>query len=135
MVKEIVKDQFFLMRKAEMATCEDGQVITDLVDTLVAHEGDCVGLAANMIGVAKRIIVVAVDGVTVMLNPRILKKTGAYETDEGCLCLPGERKCTRYASIEVEYFDPEFKKHIKRYIGYPAEIIQHEMDHLEGILI
>lgn len=138
MIKEIIKDQFFLRLKAEPMTKEDKQVIQDLKDTLVAHADECVGMSANMIGVNKAVIAIkpeSTDHIIVMLNPKITKKSGAYETEEGCMCLEGERKTTRHMNITVEYFDEEFKKRITHYTGYLAEIIEHECDHLEGILI
>lgn len=138
MVKEIIRDQFFLRLKSEPMTKEDGQIIQDLKDTLLAHADECVGMSANMIGVNKAVIAIkpeSTDQIIVMLNPKITKKSGAYETEEGCMCLEGERKTTRHMNITVEYFDEEFKKHITHYTGYLAEIIEHECDHLEGILI
>lgn len=138
MVKEIIKDQFFLRLKSEPVTKEDKQVIQDLKDTLLAHADECVGMSANMIGVNKAVIAIKpenTDNMIVMLNPKITKKSGAYETEEGCMCLEGERKTTRHMNVTVEYFDEEFKKHITHYSGYLAEIIEHECDHLEGILI
>lgn len=136
MVKPIMKDIFFLNQKSEPATKADMQVVQDLLDTLKANEAGCVGLAANMIGVKKRIIAVSMGFVNVaMLNPVITKKSGAYETEEGCLSLTGVRKTTRYQEIEVEYFDQSWKKHKQKYTGWIAQIIQHECDHLEGIII
>ncbi len=138
MVKELVKDQFFLRLKSEPVTSEDKEVIQDLKDTLEAHAEECVGMSANMIGVNKAVIAIKPensDVMTVMLNPRIIKKSGAYETEEGCMCLEGERKAIRHRNITLEYFDEDFKKHVKLYSGYIAEIIEHEMDHLAGIII
>lgn len=136
MVKPIMKDVFFLNQKSEPATKADHQVIQDLLDTLKANEAGCVGMAANMIGVRKRIIVVNMGFMNVpMINPVITKKTGAYETEEGCLSLEGVRSTTRYREIEVEFFDAGWKKQKQKYSGWIAQIIQHECDHLEGIII
>ena len=138
MVKELVKDQFFLGLKSEPATKEDEWIIEDLKDTLKAFSEECVGMSANMIGVNKRIIAIKPENseiITVMLNPKIIKKSGAYETEEGCMCLDGERAVKRHRNITLEYYDEDFKKHIGLYNGYIAEIIEHECDHLEGILI
>lgn len=136
MVKNIVRDVFFLRMKSEEATKADRQVMTDLIDTLRANADRCVGLAANMIGVRKRIIVFA-DGeeIVPMINPVIISKSGEYETEEGCLSLDGVRPTVRYEEIEVEYLDRNFKKRTGRYSGYTAEIIQHEIDHCNGIII
>ena len=136
MVREVCRDVLFLSQKSESATKDDMQVVQDLLDTLKANEAGCVGMAANMIGVKKRIIAVNMDFVNVaMLNPMILKKTGAYETEEGCLSLNGVRKTTRYQEIEVEYYDMNWKKQRGKFTGWTAQIIQHECDHLEGIII
>lgn len=136
MVRPIMKDIFFLGQKAEPAGKEDLQVVQDLLDTLKANEAGCVGMAANMIGVNKRIIAVNMGFVNVaMLNPVIVKKSGAYETEEGCLSLTGVRKTTRYENIEVEFQDISFRKQRQKYSGWTAQIIQHEIDHCEGILI
>ena len=136
MVREVVHDVLFLGQKSEPATQADKQVAIDLLDTLKAHEEGCVGMAANMIGVKKRIIAVNMGFLNVaMLNPKIVKKSGKYETEEGCLSLEGVRKCTRYQEIEVEYEDMNFKKQRQKYSGWTAQIIQHECDHLEGIII
>lgn len=136
MVRPIMKDIFFLRQKAEPAGKEDLQVVQDLLDTLKANEAGCVGMAANMIGVNKRIIAVNMGFVNVaMLNPVIVKKSGAYETEEGCLSLTGVRKTTRYENIEVEFQDISFRKQRQKYSGWTAQIIQHEIDHCEGILI
>lgn len=136
MIKSIMRDVLFLSQKSEPATKADMQVVQDLLDTLKANEAGCVGMAANMIGVKKRIIVVNM-GITnvAMINPVIIGKTDAYETEEGCLSLTGVRKTTRYEHIEVEYFDENWKKQKQRYSGWIAQIIQHECDHLEGIII
>lgn len=136
MVRPIMKDVFFLSQKSESATKADDAVVQDLLDTLKANEAGCVGMAANMIGVKKRIIVVNIGFMNLpMLNPVITKKSGAYETEEGCLSLTGVRKTTRYQEIEVEYFDRNWKKQRQKYSGWIAQIIQHECDHLEGIII
>jgi len=136
MIKPICKDVLLLGQKSEPATKEDMQVVRDLLDTLKANETRCVGMAANMIGVKKRIIVVNAGFMNVaMINPVIVKKTGAYETEEGCLSLIGVRKTTRYETIEVEYTNMNWMKQRQRYSGWIAQIIQHECDHLEGIII
>lgn len=136
MVKPIVKDVMFLGQKSEPATADDRQVITDLQDTLKAHRDGCVDMAANMIGYKKRIIIVNMGFADlVMQNPVIKVKSGKYETEESCLSLTGRRKTERYQNIEVEYFDISFKKQKQKFSGYAAQIIQHEMDHLEGIII
>jgi len=136
MVKPIVKDILFLQQKSEPATKEDKQVVQDLLDTLKANEAGCVGMAGNMIGVKKRIIAVNMGIMNVpMINPVILKKAGPYETEEGCLSLTGVRKTTRYQEIEVEFFDINWERQRKAYSGWIAQIIQHECDHFEGIII
>ena len=136
MVKKIVRDPFFMQQKSEPATEADKQVIEDLLDTLKANRERCVGMAANMIGVRKRIIVVAADPfIFPMVNPVITKKTGEYKTEESCLSLDGVRPCTRYKEIEVDYLDADFKPQHGRYRDFTAQIIQHEIDHFEGILI
>ena len=136
MIQPIMKDIFFLNQKSEPATQEDRQIALDLLDTLKAHEEGCVGMAANMIGVKKRIIAINMGMMNVaMFNPKIVKKSGKYETEEGCLSLTGVRKCTRYKEIEVEYQDMSFKKQRQKYSGWIAQIIQHEVDHCDGILI
>ena len=136
MVKPIVRDMFFLGQKSETATKADAQVAIDLQDTLAAHRAGCVGMAANMIGYKKRTIIVSMGIVDlVMNNPVIISKSGEYEAEEGCLSLEGTRKTTRYKDIEVEYEDTSFKKHKQKFTGFPAQIVQHEMDHLEGIII
>ena len=136
MVKPIMKDVFFLQQKSEPATKADEQVVQDLLDTLKANEAGCVGMAANMIGVKKRIIVVNVGFMNIpMINPMIVEKSGAYETEEGCLSLVGVRKTTRYREIEVEFWDASWKKQRQKYSGWIAQIIQHECDHLDGIII
>ena len=136
MVREVVHDVLFLGQKSEPATQADKQVAIDLLDTLKAHEEGCVGMAANMIGVKKRIIAVNMGFMNVaMFNPKIVKRNGKYETEEGCLSLDGVRKCVRYQEIEVEYEDINFKRQRQKYSGWTAQIIQHECDHLNGIII
>ncbi|MBP5606900.1 MAG: peptide deformylase [Lachnospiraceae bacterium] len=136
MVKQIVRDPLFLAQKSEPATEADKQVIVDLKDTLNANIDRCVGMAANMIGVKKQIIVVAIGPfILPMVNPVITKKTGKYETEEGCLSLDGVRPCTRYKEIEVDYLDQDFKKQHGKYSGFTAQIIQHEIRHFSGELI
>ena len=131
-----MRDLFFLRQRAEKATEADRQTAIDLLDTLRAHEDGCVGMAANMIGVNKAIIAVNMGFMNVaMFNPKIVKKNGKYETEEGCLSLDGVRKCVRYQEIEVEYEDINFKRQRQKYSGWTAQIIQHECDHLEGIII
>ena len=130
MIKPIMRDIFFLNQKSELATEADKQVAIDLLDTLKANEAGCVGMAANMIGAKKRIIAVNMGLFNVaMFNPKIVKRTGAYETEEGV------RSCRRYQEIEVEYQDMNFKKKREKYSGWTAQIIQHEIDHCDGILI
>ena len=136
MVKQIVRDPLFLAQKSEPATEADRQVIEDLTDTLKANSERCVGMAANMIGVKKQIIVVAIGPfILPMVNPVITKKTGKYETEEGCLSLDGVRPCTRYKEIEVDYLDQNFKKQHGKYSDFTAQIIQHEIQHFSGELI
>ena len=137
MIKQLVHDPIFLSLKSEVATKEDLQVAEDLLDTLVAHKDGCVGMAANMIGVRKRIIAFDNDGTyMVMLNPEIIKKSEPYETEEGCLSLlGGPRKCKRYKTIKVKWQTAEMQTRIKTFNGFPAQIIQHEVDHCDGILI
>ena len=136
MVKPIMRDVFFLGQKSEKATTDDMDVATDLQDTLRANKDRCVGMAANMIGVRKRTIIVDMGFVSVvMFNPVILKKDGPYETEEGCLSLDGTRKTTRYRNIELEYTDTGGMRRKQKYSGQIAQIIQHECDHLEGIII
>ena len=136
MVKEIVKDVMFLSQKAEKATEKDKNIANDLLDTLKANKDRCVGLAANMIGYNKAIICVS-GGLCdfVMINPVITNKSGEYLTEEGCLSLVGERNCKRYREIEVDYLDMNFNKLHGIYTGVVAEIIQHEVDHTNGIII
>lgn len=136
MIKKITRDPMFLAQKSVDATEADKQVISDLLDTLRANLDHCVGMAANMIGVSKNIIVVAAGPFQfAMINPVIAKKTGAFQTEEGCLSLDGVRPCTRYKEIEVDYLDTNFKKQHGKYIGWTAQIIQHEVDHCNGIVI
>ena len=136
MVREIMRDEAFLSQKAEPATLEDLPVAQDLLDTLTAHKDGCVGMAANMIGVCKRIIVFDNDGTyMVMLNPEIIKKSGPYEAEEGCLSLTGTRKAKRWQSIKVQYQNEQFQTRFKTFTGWTAQIIQHEIDHCEGVLI
>ena len=136
MIKPIVKDVFFLRQKSENASMQDRSIGQDLADTLRANQDRCVGMAANMIGAKKRIIIVNIGFMNVvMYNPVIVKKDTPYETEEGCLSLVGVRKTTRYQNIEVEYYDSAWKKHRQAYSGWTAQIIQHECDHLEGIII
>ena len=136
MIKPIVRDIFFLGQKAERAVKADMAVGRDLLDTLQANRERCVGMAPNMIGVRKAIIVVHMGAADiVMFNPVVLKKEGSYEAEEGCLSLDGVRKTTRYEYIEVEFYDMSWKKRRQKLRGLPAQICQHELDHLEGILI
>jgi peptide deformylase len=136
MVKTIMKDIFFLNQKSELATEADVQVVRDLLDTLKANEEGCVGMAANMIGVRKRIIVINMGGINIpMINPMIVKKAHQFEAEEGCLSLIGVRKTLRFKEIEVEYLDLGFRKHSGKYSGWIAQIIQHEVDHCDGIII
>ena len=141
MIKELMHDPIFLAGKSEIATKEDLPVAQDLLDTLMANKKVCVGMAANMIGVKKRIIAFLDESgrtpvYTVMLNPEIIKKDGAYDTEEGCLSLlGGPRKCKRYKTIKVQYQTVEMQTRVKTYTGWTAQIIQHEVDHCNGVLI
>ena len=136
MVREIMRDEAFLSQKAKPATLEDLPVAQDLLDTLTAHKDGCVGMAANMIGVCNRIIVFDNKGkYMVMFNPEIIKKSGPYEAEEGCLSLTGTRKAKRWQSIKVQYQNEQFQTRFKTFTGWTAQIIQHEIDHCEGILI
>lgn len=136
MVKPIVKDIFFLAQKSESATKEDLYIGQDLEDTLAANRERCVGMAANMIGIKKKIIIVNMGIVdVVMFNPVIVKKDTPYETEEGCLSLEGVRPAVRFQNIEVEYYDKNWKKQRQKLTGWTAQICQHEIDHLEGIII
>ena len=137
MVKELVHDPILLAMKSETATKDDLQTAQDLTDTLSAHKNSCVGMAANMIGVRKRIIVFDNGGeYMTMLNPEILKRSEPYETEEGCLSLlGGPRKCKRYKSVKVKWQTVDFQTRIKTFTGFTAQIIQHEIDHCDGVLI
>lgn len=136
MIRSVMKDVIFLNQKSEPATEADKQVVQDLLDTLKANEAGCVGMAANMIGVRKRVIAVSMGFANIaMINPVIVKKSGAYETEEGCLSLTGVRKATRYKDIEVEFQDINFNKQCQKFSGWIAQIIQHEIDHCDGIVI
>ena len=141
MIKELMHDPIFLAGKSEIATKEDLPIAQDLLDTLMAHKETCVGMAANMIGAKKRIIAFLDESgrtpvYTVMLNPEIIKKDGAYDTEEGCLSLlGGPRKCKRYKTIKVQYQTVTMQTRLKTYTGWTAQIIQHEVDHCNGVLI
>ena len=136
MVREICKDEAFLAQKAEPATADDLGVAQDLLETLAAHKDGCVGMAANMIGVNKRIIAFGNEGeYMVMFNPSIVKQSGLYETEEGCLSLTGTRHTKRFQTIKVQWQNEKFQTRLKTFSGWTAEIIQHEIDHCEGIII
>ena len=136
MIREIMRDTAFLAQKAEPATPADLPVAEDLLETLTAHKDGCVGMAANMIGVNKRIIAFDNEGSNmVMFNPVIVKRSEPYEAEEGCLSLTGTRKAKRWKSIKVQYQNEKFQTRITTYSGWTAQIIQHEMDHCEGIVI
>jgi len=136
MIRPIMKDMLFLSQPSDEATKADAQVITDLVDTLNAHLDGCVGMAANMIGVKKRIIVVRMGPISIpMVNSKIVSASGEYETEEGCLSLTGVRPCRRYRDIEVSYLDAAFMPRRQKYSGWIAQIIQHEIDHCNGVII
>ena len=136
MIQKIMRDEAFLSQKAEPATLEDLPVAQDLLDTLTAHKDGCVGRYCNMIGVCKRIIVFDNEGKSmVMFNPEIIKKSGPYEAEEGCLSLTGTRKAKRWQSIKVQYQNEQFQTRFKTFTGWTAQIIQHEIDHCEGVLI
>ena len=136
MVREICKDEAFLAQKAEPATADDLGVAQDLLETLAAHKDGCVGMAANMIGVNKRIIAFDNEGeYMVMFNPVIVKQLGAYEAEEGCLSLTGTRRTKRFRTIKVQWQNEKFQTRLKTFTGWTAEIIQHEIDHCEGVLI
>ena len=136
MIRDIVKDPLFLSQKSKEATAEDIPVATDLMDTLRDNLDRCAGMAANMIGERKRIIAFC-NGplLVVMLNPKIVRKTGEYETEEGCLCMEGVRKALRYRTISVRWQDMQMKTHTDTLNGYVAQIVQHEIDHCNGTLI
>ena len=136
MVRPIMKDPIFLGRKSRPATAEDLSIVLDLLDTLAAHRDGCVGMAANMIGQAVRIIAFDNGGsYMAMLNPEIIKASGLYEAEEGCLSLSGIRKTKRYRSIKVRYQNEQMQTRLKTFTGWTAQIIQHEIDHCNGILI
>ena len=136
MIREICKAEVFLAQKAEAATADDLNTAQDLLDTLIAHKDGCVGMAANMIGVRKRIIAFDNEGsYMVMFNPEIVKKSGAYEAEEGCLSLTGTRKTRRWQSIKVQYQNEKMQIRLKTFTGWTAQIIQHEIDHCNGIII
>ena len=136
MVRDICKDEGFLAQKAQPATFDDLDTARDLLDTLIAHKAGCVGMAANMIGINKRIIAFDNEGdYMVMLNPVIVKQSGPYEAEEGCLSLTGTRKTKRFQTIKVQWQNEKLQTRLKTFTGWTAEIIQHEIDHCEGILI
>ena len=136
MERPIVKDPIFLAQKSEPATADDLGTAKDLLDTLMAHREGCVGMAANMIGVSRRIIVFDNEGEYMkMFNPEIIKFSGAYEAEEGCLSLTGTRKSKRYRSIKVQYQNEAMQVRLKTFTGWTAQIIQHEVDHCNGVLI
>ena len=136
MIREICRDETFLSQKAAPAALDDLATAQDLLDTLTAHKDGCVGMAANMIGVCKRIIAFDNEGTyMVMFNPVIIRQSGPYETQEGCLSLTGVRKTKRFQTIKVQWQNEKFQTRLKTFTGWTAEIIQHEIDHCEGILI
>ena len=136
MIREICKDETFLVQKAAPATADDLATAQDLLDTLIAHKDGCVGMAANMIGVCKRIIAFDNEGTyMVMFNPVIIRQSGPYEAEEGCLSLTGVRKTKRFQTVKVQWQNEKFQTRLKTFSGWTAEIIQHEIDHCEGILI
>ena len=136
MIREICRDETFLAQKAAPATADDLATAQDLLDTLTAHKDGCVGMAANMIGVCKRIIAFDNEGTyMVMFNPVIIRQSGPYEAQEGCLSLSGVRKTKRFQTIKVQWQNEIFQTRLKTFTGWTAEIIQHEIDHCEGILI
>ena len=136
MIREICRDETFLAQKAAPATADDLATAQDLLDTLTAHNDGCVGMAANMIGVCKRIIAFDNEGTyMVMFNPVIVRQSGPYEAQEGCLSLAGVRKTKRFQTIKVQWQNEKFQTRLKTFTGWMAEIIQHEIDHCEGILI
>ncbi len=136
MIREICKDETFLVQKAAPATADDLATAQDLLDTLTAHKDGCVGMAANMIGVCKRIIAFDNEGTyMVMFNPVIVRQSGPYEAQEGCLSLTGVRKTKRFQTVKVQWQNEQFQTRLKTFTGWTAEIIQHEIDHCEGILI
>ena len=136
MIREICRDETFLAQKAAPATADDLATAQDLLDTLTAHKDGCVGMAANMIGVNKRIIAFDNAGTyMVMFNPVIIRQSGPYEAQEGCLSLTGVRKTKRFQTVKVQWQNEKFQTRLKTFTGWTAEIIQHEIDHCEGILI
>ena len=136
MIREICRDETFLAQKAAPATADDLATAQDLLDTLTAHKDGCVGMAANMIGVCKRIIAFDNEGTyMVMFNPVIVRQSGPYETQEGCLSLTGVRKTKRFQTVKVQWQNEQFQTRLKTFTGWTAEIIQHEIDHCEGIII
>ena len=140
MIRDICKDELFLTRKAAPALPEDLPIAQDLLETLIAQKDGCVGMAANMIGVKKRIVAFLDESsgkpcYTILFNPVILKKDGPYETEEGCLSRTGTRKTKRFQTIKVQWQNEKFQPRIKTFSGWTAEIIQHELDHCDGILI
>ena len=136
MIRDICKDETFLAQKAEPATPEDLPAAADLLETLTHHSAGCVGMAANMIGVCKRIIAFDNEGTyMVMFNPVIIRQSGPYEAQEGCLSLSGVRKTKRFQTVKVQWQNEKFQTRLKTFTGWTAEIIQHEIDHCEGILI
>ena len=136
MIREICRDETFLAQKAAPATADDLATAQDLLDTLTAHKDGCVGMAANMIGVCKRIIAFDNEGTyMVMFNPVIVRQSGPYEAQEGCLSLTGVRKTKRFQTIKVQWQNEKFQTRIKTFTGWTAEILQHEIDHCDGILI
>ena len=136
MIREICKDEAFLARRAEPATPNDLQTTVDLLETLEHHRDGCVGMAANMIGVNKRIIAFDNEGeYRIRFNPEIIKKSGLYEAEEGCLSLTGTRPARRWKTIKVRWQNEKFQERLKTFTGWTAQIIQHEIDHCEGIII
>lgn len=136
MIREICRDETFLAQKAAPATADDLATAQDLLDTLIAHKDGCVGMAANMIGVCKRIIAFDNEGTyMVMFNPVIIRQSGPYEAQEGCLSLTGVRKTKRFQTVKVQWQNEQFQTRLKTFTGWTAEIIQHEIDHCEGIII
>ena len=136
MIRDICKDEVFLAQKAEPATLGDVQVAADLLETLEHHKAGCVGMAANMIGINKRIIAFNNEGsYMVMFNPEIVKKSEPYDTEEGCLSLTGVRPAKRWKTIKVRWQNEKFQERLKTFTGWTAQIIQHEIDHCEGIII
>ena len=136
MIREICRDEAFLAQKAEPATKDDLPIAADLLETLEHHKARCVGMAANMIGVSKRIIAFDNEGTyMVMFNPEIIRKSGPYQAEEGCLSLTGTRPARRWKSIKVRWQNEKFQERLKTFTGWTAQIIQHEIDHCEGVII